>query len=793
MSELDALLRDRSTTFAPAPDEGWVVLTADAADRQLPVAHLVEALLRVGSDGGSPSVRAAARSARVAVEAVADRRVRVDRRTGRWQTAARRAAGDAEAHDGEPDDGAQGGPAVDRFVDAFVRGAPRALGAEGPRATVAVGVEAGMARAWVEGRSERRVLDVLRAAAEHWAVLGRLAEGERVVALSDEDLRALAAGPTAPALERAGVALRWEPGLVAPARVGHLDDDGTLTWRLRLPDGALSDAEVDALASSHRPLVRLRGSWVLRDAAADVTERPGPRHLAAGERARVAVTGAVVAGGAEVSVADSPALAALRDRLRRRPDAAPPAGLRAPLRAYQRDGLGWLLRNAELGLGSLLADDMGLGKTVSALALHLALRERGERAPTLVVGPASMLTSWEREVARFAPSEAVTRFHGAGRAVDGSADVVLTTYALLRTDRDLLAAHRWGLVVADEAQMAKNSASATARALRGLDARHRLALSGTPVQNSLDDLWSLLDWVAPGLLGPRTRFRQRFAAPVAAGDEAAREQLAALVSTVMLRRTKADPAVAPELPAKTTTETVVSLTPEQVGLYQALTDEALERIADADGVDRKGRILALLTALKQVCNHPAQYLREPAPLLPGRSGKFDALTELLDILGPGAPVLLFSQYVTMGALLTRHLTTTGTGAAHLHGGLGLAERQGLVDRFQAGHLPALVLSLHAAGTGLTLTRAEHVIHYDQWWNPAVEDQATDRAHRIGQSHPVQVHRLTSEGTVEERVGALLASKRALARSALDADVGGQLSELDDAALAGLVRIGGRRG
>ncbi|WP_063766047.1 DEAD/DEAH box helicase [Streptomyces sp. NRRL F-5193] len=438
-----------------------------------------------------------------------------------------------------------------------------------------------------------------------------------------------------------------------------------------------------------------------------------------------------------------------------------------------------------------------LAAVLTVIALHLHRQDEPATAgPTLVVCPTSLMGNWQREFERFAPGTRVRRFHGTARDLDGLAngDVVLTTYGTMRLDAERLAARPWGLLVADEAQHVKNPYSATARRLRTIGARARVALSGTPVENNLSELWAILDWTTPGLLGGLGAFRRRYAAAVEEGtDPAAAERLGALVRPFLLRRRKADPGIAPELPPKTETDRAVSLTPEQAGLYEAVVRENLLAIGEAEGMARRGLVVKLLTSLKQICNHPAQYLKEERPRIAGRSGKLELLDELLDtILAEGASTLVFTQYVGMARLLEAHLAERGVATQFLHGGTPVAAREAMVARFQAGEVPVFLLSLKAAGTGLNLTRAEHVVHYDRWWNPAVEAQATDRAYRIGQTRPVQVHRIIAEGTVEDRIAALLDRKRELADAVLggSGDTPAELTELTDADLAELVRLRG---
>jgi SNF2 family DNA or RNA helicase len=316
-----------------------------------------------------------------------------------------------------------------------------------------------------------------------------------------------------------------------------------------------------------------------------------------------------------------------------------------------------------------------------------------------------------------------------------------------------------------------------------------VALTGTPVENRLTELWSILDWTTPGLLGPLERFRRTVAVAVERNRDAeATERLSNAVRPFLLRRRKTDPAIAPDLPERTVTDLAVPLTTEQVSLYEAEVREALDAIANKSGIERQGLVLRLLTVLKQICNHPAQYLHQAGPL-PGRSGKLAALEELLDVIvGAGDSVLVFSQFVGMCTLIETHLAALRIPTLFLHGGVPARRREEMVASFQAGAVPVFILSLKAGGVGLNLTQATHVIHYDRWWNPAVEDQASDRAHRIGQHRAVQIHRLVCEGTLEDRIAELLERKRALAESVV-----GQgeawLGDLSDSQLAELVRLG----
>ncbi|WP_335982398.1 DEAD/DEAH box helicase [Streptomyces sp. CA2R106] len=672
---------------------------------------------------------------------------------------------------------------------------------------------------------------LLREAARGWPPAARLLVPTAPTALdlTDGEARELL-GAAAERLTAGGIAVHWPKdlvrgltatGVLEPADAARRATTSAAAsflsgglldfrWRVALGGEELTGAEVEHLVRTHRPVVRLRDRWVpleaelvrrLRAAA----RRGGTPSLTPVEALGAALTGSVDVEGERVEVTAGAALEELRARIAdpearaSREPRHPPKALAATLRGYQLRGLDWLHRMTSLGLGACLADDMGLGKTVTLIALHLRRQERKATAgPTLVVCPATLLGNWEREIRRFAPTAPVARFHGRGReqAIQdavAAGGFVLTTYGTMRRDAELLAARPWSLVVADEAQHVKNPHAHTARALRRIPSRGRVALTGTPVENNLSDLWALLDWTTPGLLGTLGAFRDRYARAVEGDrDPRAARELASLVRPFLLRRRKSDPGVAPELPPKTETDRPVPLTKEQAALYDALVRELMAEIEGADGMARRGLVMKLLTGLKQVCNHPAQYLKEPEGVgLGGRSGKLALLDELLDtVLAEDGSVLVFTQYVAMARLIERHLARRGVRALLLHGGTPVGRREEMVDAFQSGAVRVLLLSLKAAGTGLNLTRAGHVVHYDRWWNPAVEDQATDRAHRIGQTRAVQVHKLVAEGTVEEKVAALLRHKRELADAVLGSGEAA-FSELSDGELAELVALCGR--
>ncbi|MER7236202.1 SNF2-related protein [Streptomyces olivaceus] len=652
----------------------------------------------------------------------------------------------------------------------------------------------------------------VRRAARIWPPLDRLTEQDvpDVLALTEDEVTDLL-GVAATRLAAAGVAVHWPRDLAqdltatavvrsAPGSAtdgtGFFESEDLLQfrWQLAIGGDPLTEAEMDTLAEAHRPVVRLRDRWVLVDPV--LVHRARKRDLGLldpVDALSAALTGSAEADGETVDVVPVGALAALRDRLTAgvRP-AEPPPGLDATLRDYQLRGLAWLDLMTSLGLGGCLADDMGLGKTVTVIALHL---RRARTEPTLVVCPASLLGNWQREITRFAPGVPVRRFHGAERTLDDLTEgFVLTTYGTMRSAAGTLAGQRWGMVVADEAQHVKNPYSATAKALRTIGSPARVALTGTPVENNLSELWALLDWTTPGLLGPLKSFRARHARAVENGeDDEAAERLARLIRPFLLRRRKSDPGIVPELPPKTETDHPVPLTREQAALYEAVVRESMLAIESAEGMGRRGLVLKLLTSLKQICDHPALFLKAEHPAggsdrTAARSGKLALLDELLDtVLAEDGSALVFTQYVGMARLLASHLAARAVPVDLLHGGTPVPERERMVDRFQSGATPVLILSLKAAGTGLNLTRAGHVVHFDRWWNPAVEEQATDRAYRIGQTQPVQVHRLVTEGTVEDRIAEMLGSKRALADAVLGSGEAA-LTELTSRELTDLVSL-----
>jgi non-specific serine/threonine protein kinase len=607
---------------------------------------------------------------------------------------------------------------------------------------------------------------------------------------------------------RLGARVRLRPH--AGARAGGLlglDGICDVDWEIVLAGSAITLEELRDLAEQQAPLVRARGQWVEVDprVVARALELFGSGE--SGQTLSVRDALSTVLGAQDeweglpiVDVAADGWLAALltadADGIE---DATDPVDLHGELRPYQRRGLAWLGFTHRHGLGALLADDMGLGKTVQLLALLLAEREDGATPlPTLLVCPMSLVENWRHESERFAPSLRVAIHHGPERARGDASeqyadtDLVLTTYALASRDAEDLAAGAWGRIVLDEAQAIKNPSSGVARAVRTFVAPHRVALTGTPVENRLSDLWSIMDFLNPGLLGSATGFARRFATPIEREhDASAAERLTRLTRPFILRRLKTDRTVIADLPEKVEMKVYVQLTTEQAALYSSTVDEMLARVAERSGIERRGLVLATLTRLKQICDHPALLLRGSPPTAE-RSGKLALLDEVVDeILAADERVLVFTQYAEMGHLLQKHLTSTlEREVLYLHGGVPRTARTTMVRRFQEPDGPSVfVLSLKAGGAGLNLVAASHVVHYDRWWNPAVEQQATDRAFRIGQTRDVQVRKLICTGTVEDRIDQLIEGKRDLAERIVG---GGEswLATLDTEQLRDIVALSG---
>ena len=638
-----------------------------------------------------------------------------------------------------------------------------------------------------------------------------------------------------PALEASGLIVRipnwWKaerpPRPQVSVRVGGqpvatLGANALLDFSVSLTLGGepLSEAEKRELLAATGGLVRLRGQWVEVDgeklAAAlshwkrverdarmgGVSFYEGMRLLAGASDAGEAIEEAQQPlrewSGVEAGEALRQVLARLRDPERETDLKA--TGLRATLRPYQQAGAKWLALLTSLGLGACLADDMGLGKTIQVLALLLHLRASSSRhPPTLIVAPASLIANWKAEIERFAPTLSVFVAHPSECSIDLNNDqaltdslheiaLVITTYGVI-TRTPAMRQRHWQLIVLDEAQAIKNAGAQQSRAVKQLVGTGRIALTGTPVENRLSDLWSLFDFLNPGLLGDAKQFATT-AKQLAKRTDQPYAPLRRLVQPYILRRLKTDPRVITDLPEKTEVRAFCGLSREQAALYEQCVQELARKLGQTDGIQRRGAVLASLMQLKQICNHPAQWQGQGA-YDEDRSGKFERLSALCSELAERQErTLIFTQFREIADPLARHLSAVfGRPGLILHGGTAVSKRRALVEEFQQDEGPPFfVLSLKAGGTGLNLTAASHVIHFDRWWNPAVENQATDRAFRIGQKRNVVVHKFVCRGTLEEKIDALIEAKSGLARDLLDESGEQLLTEMNDQDLLRIVAL-----
>jgi hypothetical protein len=593
---------------------------------------------------------------------------------------------------------------------------------------------------------------------------------------------------------------RAASGFLSPGELARFD------WRVAVGDTELTERELSELAAAKEPFVRVGGRWhALRRSDVEKALRFLDRRRAGSGIVELvrAVSGLETdAAGLELGEVylDEP-LSALLDGDDRRFRSLPtPTAMTHPLFPFQERGHGWLRLLGDLGVGAILADDMGLGKTVQAIAMLASEREEpggSELGPTLVVCPMSVVRQWGAEIHRFAPGLHVHLHHGPGRlgaeelahAAHGH-DVVVTSYDIAARDADALAAIAWDRLLLDEAQDVKNPATKRARALRRLQARRRVAMTGTPIENRLGELWAIMDIVNPGLLGSREGFDRAFARPIEQlGDEGTLERLRAIVQPFILRRAKDSPEIELELPPITVEKDYCKLTVEQASLYRATVDRWMARVeAHEDRFGRRGAVLAMLGHLKQVCNHPEMLLTTGRPL-DGRSGKLERLVELLRDVPPNDKALVFTQYPGFDRLVPHLAERLGREVGFFHGRLNARQRDELLTSFAApGGPEVLVISIRAGGRGLNLPAANHVFHFDRWWNPAVEQQATDRAYRFGQRKHVYVHSLICTGTLEERIDALLESKRELAEKVIAGRSEDWLGDLDLGTLRAAVEL-----
>ncbi|MGG2971627.1 DEAD/DEAH box helicase [Geobacillus stearothermophilus] len=583
-------------------------------------------------------------------------------------------------------------------------------------------------------------------------------------------------------------------------------------WRVATNGIELTEEEFAALAEQKRRLIRLRGQWLILDPALvrraqalmEKAKKEGvPIHdivaqtlLSEAEEREEATDESIPI---HIDVHDQfRAFIRQLQQLDGLPKANVPPSFRGTLRPYQQRGVDWLVFLRRFGFGACLADDMGLGKTVQLLA-YLAYVKEMERpdTPALLICPTSVIGNWQKECARFTPDLRVYVHHGPNRAkhdafvqTAGEADLVITSYNLAHLDQDDLKQIHWHAICLDEAQNIKNAQTKQARAIRRLSGKHKIALSGTPVENRLGELWSIFHFLNPGYLGSRAEFERRFAGPIEKeGDARKKAALQALIRPFLLRRTKTDEAVALNLPDKLEQKEYCPLTAEQAALYEQLVNDTLERAKNASPFARRGLILQMLNGVKQICDHPALYLKERRPRqLVERSHKLEKLIELIEqIRANDESCLIFTQYVRMGEMIQQLLSDLfDERVLFLHGGVPKQTRDRMIEEFQARKAPIFLLSLKAGGTGLNLTAANHVIHFDRWWNPAVENQATDRAYRIGQTKFVHVHKLITVGTIEEKIDEMLEQKQALADIITEGEA--WITELSDDELRDLLAL-----
>ncbi len=610
-------------------------------------------------------------------------------------------------------------------------------------------------------------------------------------------------------LETAGIRLQVPTGLPKPAKFAASVSIGSdrpsmlglnavcdFAWRVHADGSELSTADLEAIASAKAKVVAIDGRWVTATGA-DLTALRKLLGATTATQALQLAAGVMDTGDVALETVSLHGwlehLAHIDERVE---PVEKPEALEVELYEHQRDALAWLAFLNRCGIGGILADDMGLGKTVSILSLIAHDQQtNGKLGPTLVVAPTSVVAVWAREAERHAPGLSVHVHHGSKRLVGRAfvaradeVDLVVTNYDTMVRDRESLEAITWRRVIADEAQAAKNPRSRRAMALRAIPAHQKICVTGTPIENGLIDLWSLAALAMPGLLGSVEQFRNRFAKPIQLeDDEDAAETLVALLEPFLLARRKMDTDVGRSLPPLVESDTAIELTVEQQALYDTVVEQTLQDLSGRTGIARRGVILALLVRLKQIVNHPEAYLRDGRPLA-GRSGKFAHLETVVgDAFAQEQRVLVFSQFVGTAELIVRHLEDLhGAGTSELLcGATSTNDREDLVRRFgTVGGPRVMVVSLKAGGVGLTLTAATRVVLFDRWWNPAVEDQAIARAHRIGQTKTVVVDKLVTTGTIESKIAELLATKRSYAAKVLgvDGDVAGRLAELDTDAL-----------
>ena len=610
--------------------------------------------------------------------------------------------------------------------------------------------------------------------------------------------------------QRAKIRLKASPKKSAPtsASQGYFQLETLIQYQyeLAIGDQSITSKEWQQLVNAKSPLVKFRGQWTELDQAQmqqmldfwQEHQKEKPELTLPELLQKASVEGSEIEVEPDESLATM--MAKLQDPNRLKP-IDNPAKLKGILREYQKRGVSWIQFLEQLGLNGCLADDMGLGKTVQVIAWLVMEKESVKTVlPTLLIAPTSVVGNWQKEIEKFAPHLNVIVHHGSSRIQDEKEfenaslnyDIVITSFTLARKDTKLLSQIDWQRIVLDEAQNIKNPKAAQTKAILKLSAKHRLALTGTPVENRLLDLWSIFNFLNPGYLGKETQFRKSFEIPIQKENNQIQSTvLKKLVQPFILRRVKTDKEIIKDLPDKVEHKQYCNLTKEQASLYEATVKDVIEQLEEASGIQRKGLMLSTLMKLKQICNHPRQFLQDRSEFTPERSQKLERLGEMSEeVIAEGDSLLIFTQFTEIGEALQHYFKQSfHYNTYYLHGGTARQKREQMIGEFQALETEpsVFILSLKAGGVGITLTKANHVFHFDRWWNPAVEDQATDRAFRIGQKKNVFVHKFVALGTLEERIDQMIEDKKKVANAIVGADES-WLTELDNESFKQLIAL-----
>lgn len=611
--------------------------------------------------------------------------------------------------------------------------------------------------------------------------------------------------------QRAKIRLKASPKKSSTSQAkkkGYFSLDTIIQYQYELSLGGqpITEREWQQLVNAKTPLVQFRGQWVEldQDKMQKMLEFWQSHHQETPEMTLLDLIKKATEAEEEIEVEHDDVLAEMMAKLQDKSQLEPvenPPQLRGILREYQKRGVSWLQYLENLGLNGCLADDMGLGKSIQVIAQLVNEKEsRQEVSPTLLIAPTSVVGNWQKEIEKFAPHLQALVHHGSNRIKDekefihtsSKYDIIITSFTLARKDEKLLKSVLWQRIVLDEAQNIKNPQAAQTKAILKLPAKHRLALTGTPVENRLLDLWSIFNFLNPGYLGKEAQFRKSFEIPIQKeNDKVKSTTLKKLVEPFILRRVKTDKQVIKDLPDKVEHKQYCNLTKEQASLYEAVVKDVERQLEEAEGIQRKGLILSTLMKLKQVCNHPTQFLQDSSEFTPERSHKLERLAQMIEeVNAEGESLLIFTQFTEIGSNLERYLKQTlHYNTYYLHGGTNRNKREKMIAEFQDSDTEpsVFILSLKAGGVGITLTKANHVFHFDRWWNPAVEDQATDRAFRIGQKKNVFVHKFVTLGTLEERIDQMIEDKKRLSSAIIGTDES-WLTELDNDSFKQLIAL-----